>query len=394
MMEKMSVFIRRIKNIEHHWKVLAVLAVAVILILPHSTNIGHLLILMANAYALIAFSAMLNRSSTKNSWVYHGVVLLVSSVAAYWVFKSIHGFVSTAGLTYVIVIAYITATTWGNFTGSKLSIFFEKKLGVKARWKEKKEPLSKEEKRVKLALLVILGVLCVAILIVTRSNYIAAISVLGLSFLNTGIHTFVRRSRNVSNTLFHNAGLLCQGLNFFLLFRFLAAEDMSWIFFLPFAMGGILGGLFAQKFTMLAERKIKADPDSHLNPEEIKGRSRFPIDISLFPWKILGGLLVITAIIIFIAESSGLIATIIGLVTAQYIAFTIISRARPRMNRSYEAYASIASNGTWLAMFGKLDQQGWGAVLFMPYIIGVMIGGNLGIGIAKHIERRFQISSD
>ena len=390
----MSVFLRRIKNIGHHWKVLAVLAVAVILILPHSTNIGHLLILMANAYALIAFSAMLNRSSTKNSWVYHGVVLLVSSVAAYWVFKSIHGFVSTAGLTYVIVIAYIAATTWGNFTGSKLSIFFEKKLGVKARWKEKGEPLSKEEKRVKLALLIILGVLCVAILIMTRSNYIAAISVFGLSFLNTGIHTFVRRSRNVSNTLFHNVGLLCQGLNFFLLFRFLAAEDMSWIFFLPFAMGGILGGLFAQKFTMLAERKIKADPDSHLNPEEIKGRSRFPIDISLFPWKILSGLLVITAIIIFIAESSGLVATIIGLATAQYIAFTIISRARPRMNRSYEAYASMASNGTWLAMFGKLDQQGWEAVLFMPYIIGVMIGGNLGIGIAKHIERRFQISSD
>ena len=239
-----------------------------------------------------------------------------------------------------------------------------------------------------------MGVLCIAILIATKSDYIAAISILGLSFLNTGIHTFVRRSRNVGHTLFHNSGLLLQGLNFFLLFRFLAAEDMSWIFFLPFATGGILGGLLAHKFTMLAEERIKADPDSHLNSVNIKRLSRFPIDFSLFPCRILFILLCVAGTMILISESPLMVAVIIGLAIAQYIAFTLISRARTRKNRTYEACASIASNGAWLAMFGKLDQQNWGTALFLPYIIGVMIGGNIGVGIAQHIEKRFHISSD
>lgn len=389
----MNVFLKRIMHIEHCWKLLVLLALATIILLLYSANIGQLLTLMINAYALVALAAMLNRSSTRSSWVYHGMVLLASSVASYWVFRSVYGLVATAGLTYVVAVVYIAATTWGNFTGSKFSIFLEKKLGVKARWKEAGEPLSKGEKRIKIALLVILGVLCVALLITTRSNYSVAIWVLFLNFLNSGIHTFVRRSRNVGHTLFHNSGLLLQGLNFFLLFRFLAQEDMSWIFFLPFAMGGILGGLFTQKFTIWAEKKIKVDPDSHLT-KEIKTSSRFPIDLSLFPWKILIMLSAIAAVMIFIAESPALVAVIIGLAVAQYVAFTLISRARTRKSRTYEAYASMASNGTWLAMFGKLSEQGWGAALFMPYIAGVMIGGNLGIGIARHIEKWFHISLD
>jgi hypothetical protein len=395
----MNALVVRFLRAPHYWKVLTVLALATIVALPFSSNISHLLTLMINAYALVALAAMLNRSSTRNSWAYHGVVLLASSVASYWVFRSVHGFISAAGLTYVIALAYITATVWGNFTGSKFSIFLERMLGIKAvekRELEKKEKdvLSKRERKVQYALLIILGVLTVALLVVTRSDYVTAVSVLGLKFLDNGIHTFVRRSRNVGNTLFHNIGLLAQGLNFFFLFRFLASEDMSWIFFLPFAVGGILGGLFVQKFTIIAERKIKADPDSHLNPEGVKSASRFSVDLSLFPRKTLI-ILVIAAIgLIWWADSPLLALVIVGLATAQYIAFTLISRARTRKNRTYEAYASVSSNGTWLATFGKLDKNDWAAPLFMPYIVGVMIGGNIGVGIAMHIERWFGISSD
>jgi hypothetical protein len=158
-------------------------------------------------------------------------------------------------------------------------------------------------------------------------------------------------------------------------------------------MGSILGGLLTHTFNMWAEKRIKADPDKHL-AKPAKKSSRFALDISLFPWKTTIVLFIATIVMVALAESPALAGVIIGLAVAQYIAFTLISRARTRKNRTYEAYASISSNGTWLAMFGKLNMQGWSAPLFLPYVAGVMIGGNLGIGIAMHIERWFGISSD
>jgi len=379
-------------HLEHYWKLLILFALATIAILPFCSNVEQLLALMINAYALVAFASMLNRSSTKNSWAYHGIILLLSNVASYWVFKSVNVLVTTIGLTYFLVIAYIAATVWGNFTGSRFSIFIENKLGITTRFKGG-DSISPEEKKVKYILLIVLGVLTIATLIVTRADYLAAISVFSLNFLNMGIHTFVRRSRNVGNTLLHNSGLLLQALSFFLLFRFLAEQNMSWVFFLPYALGSILGGLLTHTFNMWAEKKIKADPDRHLI-RPAKHSSRFAVDLSLFPRKTLIVLLIAAVIMVVFAESPALAGVIIGLAIAQYIAFTLISRARTRKNRTYEAYASISSNGTWLAMFGKLNMQGWSAPLFLPYIAGVMIGGNLGVGIAMHIERWFGISSD
>lgn len=388
----MNKFLKWIVNLEHYWKVLLLLGLSTIVILPFSSNIEQMLALMINAYALVAFAAMLNRSSTKNSWAYHGVVLLLSNVASYWVFKSVNVLVTTIGLTYFLIIAYIAATIWGNFTGSRFSIFLEKKLGITTRLKGG-DSLSKEEEKVKYVLLAVLGILTIITLIATRSDYLAAISVFFLNFLNMGIHTFVRRSRNVGNTLFHNAGLLLQGLSFFLLFRFLAEEHMSWVFFLPYILGSIFGGLLTHTFNMWAEKRIQADPDKHLT-KPAKKSSRFALDISLFPRKTIIILFIAAVIMVALAESPLLTIVIILLAVAQYIAFTLISRARTRKNRTYEAYASISSNGTWLAMFGKLNMQGWQAPLFLPYVAGVMIGGNLGIGIAMHIERWFGISSD
>lgn len=385
-------FWKGIVKLDHYWKVLIVLALATIIVLPFASDIEQLLALMINAYALVAFAAMLNRSSTKNSWAYHGVVLLLSNVANYWVFRSVNILVTTIGLTYFLIVAYIAATVWGNFTGSRLSIILERKLGVTTKLKSG-DAFPKEEQRVKYILLVVLGILTVATLIITRSNYLAAISVFFLNFLNMGIHTFVRRSRNVGNTLFHNFGLLLQGLSFFLLFRFLAEEQMSWVFFLPYALGSIFGGLLTHTFNMWAEKKIKADPDKHL-AKPAKQASRFGFDLSLFPRKTLLVLFIAVAAMVVLSESPALALVIIGLAVAQYVAFTLISRARTRKNRTYEAYASMSSNGTWLAMFGKLNMQGWSAPLFLPYIAGVLIGGNLGIGIAMHIERWFGISSD
>ena len=311
---------------KHYWNVLIILALAMIAVLPFSADVWQMAILIINAYALVAFGAMLNRSSTKNSWVYHGIVLLLSNVAGYWVFKSVNVLVNTIGLTYFLVIAYIASTVWGNFTGSKVSLMIERKLGVTTKLKGG-DIFSKEEKRVKYALLIVLGLLAATTLIITRANYFAAVSVFFLNFLNMGIHTFVRRSRNVGNTLFHNTGLLLQGLSFFLLFRFIAEEQMSWIFFLPYAMGSILGGLLAHVFNMWAEEKIKADPDKHLT-RPIKKTSRFAFDISLFPWKTLIILFIVTAVMIAIAGVPSLAAIIVGLAVAQYIAFTLISRAR------------------------------------------------------------------
>lgn len=388
----MKTVVQKLLAIPHYWKIMIVLALATIAVLPFSQPIGQILILIVNAYALVGFGSMLNRSSTKNSWAYHGIVLLLSNVASYWVFQSVNVIVGVIGLTYFLVIAYVAATVWGNFTGSQLSIVIEKKLGITTKLKGGGQ-ISPQEQKVKYVLFAVLGVLTIAALIITRANYLAAISVFFLNFLNMGIHTFVRRSRNVGNTLFHNSGLLLQGLSFFLLFRFLAEENMSWVFFLPYVLGSIAGGLLTHTFNMWAEKKIKADPDKHLT-KPAKHSSRFAIDLSLFPRKIIIALLIAAVLMIVFSGSPALAAIIIGLAVAQYIAFTLISRARTRKNRTYEAYSSMASNGTWLAMFGKLNMQGWSAPLFLPYVVGVMIGGNIGIGIAMHIERWFGISSD
>lgn len=78
----------------------------------------------------------------------------------------------------------------------------------------------------------------------------------------------------------------------------------------------------------------------------------------------------------------------------QNISFTIVSRSRNRSSKSYHIVASIFSNSIWFLTFRELiiGEMNW--LLFIPYVVGTVIGSVFGMTISMRIERWLGAESD
>jgi len=70
----------------------------------------------------------------------------------------------------------------------------------------------------------------------------------------------------------------------------------------------------------------------------------------------------------------------------QNMSFTLVSRARNRDNTAYHVGASVFSNGVWFLTFRVLVQADMSYTLFIPYLIGTVLGSLYGATVAMKIE--------
>lgn len=85
---------------------------------------------------------------------------------------------------------------------------------------------------------------------------------------------------------------------------------------------------------------------------------------------------------------------IFGLAIVQNISFTIVSRSRNRGNKKYHMIASLFSNSIWFLTFRELIQGEMNLILFIPYVIGTIIGSTYGMTISMKIEKWLGASAD
>lgn len=86
--------------------------------------------------------------------------------------------------------------------------------------------------------------------------------------------------------------------------------------------------------------------------------------------------------------------TILALAFVQNISFSIVSRSRNRDNIRYHLIASMFSNTIWFLTFRQLVKADMNFILFIPYVIGTMVGSVFGVKISMQIERLLGASAD
>ena len=85
---------------------------------------------------------------------------------------------------------------------------------------------------------------------------------------------------------------------------------------------------------------------------------------------------------------------ILGLAFIQNISFSIVSRSRNRNNKKYHIIASLFSNSIWFLTFRELILGDMNYYLFIPYVIGTVIGSSYGMTISMKIEKWLGASAD
>jgi hypothetical protein len=85
---------------------------------------------------------------------------------------------------------------------------------------------------------------------------------------------------------------------------------------------------------------------------------------------------------------------ILGLAFIQNISFSIVSRSRNRDNKKYHIIASLFSNSIWFLTFRELILGDMNYYLFIPYVIGTVIGSSYGMTISMKIEKWLGASAD
>ena len=88
--------------------------------------------------------------------------------------------------------------------------------------------------------------------------------ILGLSFFQNVSFSIVSRSRNRDNIRYHIIAASLSNTIWFLTFRQLILEDMSYTFLLPYMVGCVAGSVFGVKISMRIEKWLGATADGHI----------------------------------------------------------------------------------------------------------------------------------
>lgn len=71
---------------------------------------------------------------------------------------------------------------------------------------------------------------------------------------------------------------------------------------------------------------------------------------------------------------------------AQNISFSLVSRSRNRDHKTYHVVSSILANGVWFLTMRELVLSEITINLFVPYVLGAVVGSVFGMSIAMKIE--------
>ncbi len=85
---------------------------------------------------------------------------------------------------------------------------------------------------------------------------------------------------------------------------------------------------------------------------------------------------------------------ILALAFIQNISFSIVSRSRNRDNVKYHLIAATFSNTIWFLTFRELVKSDMNFVLFLPYVLGTVLGSCFGVKISMRIERFLGASAE
>lgn len=84
------------------------------------------------------------------------------------------------------------------------------------------------------------------------------LTILIFAYIQNISFSIVSRARNRDNQFYHAGASILSNLVWFMTFRILVVDDMSWYLLTPYLIGTVAGSLTGSKVSMWIERKIGA----------------------------------------------------------------------------------------------------------------------------------------
>ena len=88
------------------------------------------------------------------------------------------------------------------------------------------------------------------------------------------------------------------------------------------------------------------------------------------------------------------VTKIFVLAIIQNVSFSLVSRSRNGDNKSYHLIAALFSNSIWFLTFRELMMGDMSFILFIPYVVGTLIGSTYGMTLSMKIENWLGASAD
>ncbi len=336
---------------------------------------AFLLTVMGFAFLQNTVGGMTSRAGKRNSALYFATALMFGAPCFYITL----GYLVSQDLSLSLIAPYTFATVIGSLFGAKISMGIEKLFGITTL----PEGIDKSYKGAKYITLLILGVICVLVARYSELSWITAQIAL-LALVQTGTYSLMSRSRNVAKAWYHTFATIINGLAWYFMFRTLVMHELPLTLLPAYALGGVAGGLAAQRLSMMYEKTVGAVTDNYLDKSMSKWHWVLPATLVLIPG------LVFSVLYKQPAYAFG----VIGLAVFQNISFSIISRARNRGSMILHAGAAVLSNGVWYMTFRVLATRDLPLDLLPSYLAGSIAGSLIGIAISIVLERLFEARSD
>ena len=90
-------------------------------------------------------------------------------------------------------------------------------------------------------------------------------TIIALGFIQNTSFSIVSRSRNRDNMTYHAIASVFSNTIWFLTIRELVLADMTFLLFIPYAIGTVSGSIFGAKLSMRIEKWLGATADGNHN---------------------------------------------------------------------------------------------------------------------------------
>jgi hypothetical protein len=235
-------------------------------------------------------------------------------------------------------------------------------------------------------ILLVLALIGAAWTYYARDRWLEICILMALSYLNNCAYSMVSRSAVRDSATYHAFCMLLSNIVWYAVLHRLVLDNMSLFLFVPYTVATVWGSFTGAKASMCVEERLGITTDSKQKKESPR---------ALLAKRILFSVMGVATIASVVAGKNLLLAlTIIGMVFAADVGFSLLRRSRNTSNTTYHVVASLVYSAIWYALWGHLSLKGLPFLLFAPYCFGSVAGALFGQHASQWFERKIGATAD
>lgn len=224
----------------------------------------------------------------------------------------------------------------------------------------------------------------------TTSAMIVHAELLLLAFAQNISFSVISRARNRNSHNYHLIAAVFSNSVWFLTFRLLVINELTYTMIIPFITGTTLGSLFGAYISRKIEGwlNLTADATKQIK-QSVKNNYVYFKKYILF---VVLGIVGVCSIVF--SDNPAVVLTILPLAYVNHIMMGLSSRAKNRGSHNYLIVTTVLSWIVWFLTFGYLVKNNMSFALFVPYTVATVLGSITGAGVSIRIERFFNFKPD